>query len=548
MKRVVPAIVSIILLLASCGKEPAVTPWDFNDPVEQEDTTVVVVTPPAPAEYAALLTEFKKGARLFWVKFEADSTVLHFNDSKTLSLPVATMPVEELGSGKPRTLSVNYDGLWVVGSEETGIPCDRELGDSHAYPIYLCFHKPETEDGMFYMYLSNGKAFEMKCERYAKVTGHLPKVYITATRNIKNLVKEKYDEGRIEIYDPDHIYSDVEELKVETSLRLRGNSTSSMPKRPLRLKFHEKKEVLGMPANKDWNLLANYSDKSLLRNMTAMEISRICGMKWTPRMTSVELWYNNSYQGVYNLCEVCEVAKHRVDIDPEGKGDVYLEIDARYGEDVWFNTPINGVPITFKDPEHPSASLLAEIKDLFKKFEAALVANNGTAKQYGDYESLVNYYIINELTKNVDGNLSLSTFISVERGQPFEMSNVWDFDLCLGNCDYLDNNGPTGWWTKNACWYSRLFKDKEFVTLLKKRWAEVYPDLEHIPEYIDQQVALIGDAQYRNFNTWAILKVYVWPNYKIPGSYAGEIDWLKEFYTTRLKWLNTQIQFTQIPK
>ena len=34
----------------------------------------------------------------------------------------------------------------------------------------------------------------------------------------------------------------------------------------------------GRYANKDWILLANYSDKTLLRNVMAMEISRLGGM------------------------------------------------------------------------------------------------------------------------------------------------------------------------------------------------------------------------------------------------------------------------------
>ena len=84
-------------------------------------------------------------------------------------------------------------------------------------------------------------------------------------------------------------------------IRGRGNSTWDMPKKPYKVKLESKASILGMPADKEWALLANYADKTLLRNVTAMEISRICGFKWTPRMVSVEVYMNGKYEGVYTF-------------------------------------------------------------------------------------------------------------------------------------------------------------------------------------------------------------------------------------------------------
>lgn len=84
-------------------------------------------------------------------------------------------------------------------------------------------------------------------------------------------------------------------------IRGRGNSTWGFPKKPWKVKLKEKASLLGMPADKEWALLANYADRTLLRNVTVMHLSEICNFPWTPRMRSVEVYLNNAYQGVYTL-------------------------------------------------------------------------------------------------------------------------------------------------------------------------------------------------------------------------------------------------------
>ena len=84
--------------------------------------------------------------------------------------------------------------------------------------------------------------------------------------------------------------------------------------------------------------------------------------------------------------------------------------------------------------------------------------------------------------------------------------------------------------------------DPDFTAQVKARWIEVYPQIETIPDFIDKQVKILGDAPDRNFKRWNILNTYVWPNAKVTGSYFGEVDWLKENYKNRLEWLDSQIR------
>jgi len=208
-------------------------------------------------------------------------------------------------------------------------------------------------------------------------------------------------------------------------------------------------------------------------------------------------------------------------------------------------------PVMFSDPEEPDSGTIDYAKNYFKQFETALWAKDfNKVYEYIDIESFINYFIIQELTKNVDGNLRKSTFLTLEKGGRLEMYHVWDFDISLGNCDYYYDGLNTweGWWIKDRGasgqyhgWYYRLFKDPAFVDRVKERWNELYPEFKKVPDYIDRQRETMHGAPDRNFKQWDILNVYVWPNAKVTGSYNAEVNWLKENYTKRLSWLNDEI-------
>ena len=400
-----------------------------------------------------------------------------------------------------------------------------------------------------------------------KIKADFPCVYIYTRGNAEVYDRETYIPGTIRIEDPMGDYCDEPVLLGDMRIRGRGNSSwANFPKKPYRIKLEEKAKVFGMPANKDWILLASYSDKTFLRDMVGMELSRICELSWTPKFFPVELYMNNSYMGVYLLGDHKEVAKHRVDIEVAGENDnsgyaltggYYFEIEQQMDEPVCFWTNM-GVPMMFKAPEHPTDAQQKYVQSYFGDFEMVLTGGsfadpvNGYAR-YIDVDSFVNYYIIKELTKDIDGNLRKSSFLVKERGKKLEMYHVWDFDLTLGNCDYFDDfygleNGPRGFFIKDyglqgygTGWYYRLFKDPAFKAKVKKRWNEVKPKLNQVPSYIDTEAAFIRPAADRNFKKWDILNVWVWPNVRVTGSYMGEVAYLKEFYRNRLEWLDTEI-------
>lgn len=394
-----------------------------------------------------------------------------------------------------------------------------------------------------------------------------PAVYIQTQNSRQILDKINWIPGTVTIVDEGLSLWDQRKFEAPMQIRGRGNATwNSFPKKPYRIKLNEKASIFGLPKNKDWILVANYADKSLMRNTVAMKVSEILGFSWTPAIFDVEVYLNDSYLGLYNFMDHKEVAKHRVDITPPGPndnsgdavaGDYYLEIEEAQDEPVCWWTDM-GVPMMFKAPESPTAAQQSYVKNLFKSFENVLRSSyfadpsNGYAR-YIDVDSWVNNYIIQELTKNVDGNLRKSTFITKEKGKKLEMYHVWDFDFTLGNCDYFDDfygltNTYEGWFIRyngrggyGTGWYYYLMKDPAFLKKVKTRWNEVYPQLREVPAYIDACYERDKDAAARNFERWPILHSYVWPNYVVLGSYYAEVDYLKRFYTQRLEWLNAEI-------
>ena len=384
----------------------------------------------------------------------------------------------------------------------------------------------------------------------------LPSVYINTERRQNILSKDEYVNASFHFEDLSGFYTDNKRFSYAGRIKGRGNTTWSMSdKKPYRIKLDEKARIFTPYKNRDWILLANYSDKTLLRNITAMEISRILGMAWTPYMLSVNVYINDQYRGVYTFSDHKEVAGRRVDIevvqpeDTDITGDYYLEVEANMDEPVCFKT-LFGAGINFHEPEYPTEAQLAYIQDWFTGLENSLSAirtkqDYTTWRRYADEASFIDYYLIQELTKNPDGGVYKSTFLTKERGKPLRMYHVWDFDIALGNCNYYEGqySDPTGFVMRNQRWYNYLFLDPTFIAAVKKRWKEVYPALKGVPDFIDRQHALMAGAETANFQTWPILGKYVWPNQFIFNTYTEELNFLKQFVSERIDWMNRAISY-----
>ena len=514
--------------------------------------------PSQPRGFLELVQAYKDGKVFEEAVLQSDSYVLKFTDGYRLTIAESDFKIHDCTSKKPAQVEVS-NSWWTLDGVTIPVKADSSVPDEESLPVYVYF-----DARTLYAWLSNrsvlkfpSKVIEDEKEEMDELARrqNIPVVRID-TKGKPILDKKNYVDGTISISDPEGLYSDVKEFKADMGIRGRGNSTWSFPKKPWKVKLDEKASLLGMPADKEWALLANYADRTLVRNIVAMKLSEICGFSWTPRMRSVEVYLNNEYQGVYTLCEHKKVSKDRVNIDVVAEtdnsgeaitGGYYLEIEEQQDETTCWWTSM-GVPMMFSDPEEPTAKQLEYVKKQFESFEQALWARNWSETtgypKYIDVDSFVDYYIVQELTKNVDGNLRKSSFITKERGKKMEMYHLWDFDLTLGNCGYFWDgvgNGPENFWIKLDKWYPHLFEDPAFVDKVQKRWNELMPEFSKIPDFIDEQVLYLDKAQKRNFEVWSIWESVDWVYFPSLGSYEKEVEYLKEFYTERLQWLDREL-------
>jgi hypothetical protein len=334
-----------------------------------------------------------------------------------------------------------------------------------------------------------------------------------------------------------------------------------MPKRPYNLNLDTATGFLGMPAQRRWSLLANYSDKTLLRTDIAFnKLAAIYNnLAWTPRTQFIDVYLNGSYRGVYQLTESIRLDPNRVNINPvisdsNGNGGYLLEVCERL-EDEFNFVSNNEVSFNCSSPDTnldveidgTSITIFETIKTFVQEAEDALYgndfANPSTGWQkYLDLDTFVDWYLISEITKNSDSIFYSSVYMYYDPAKgKLCMGPIWDFDLSMGNINYNNSEDPTGFRIKSAHWMYRLFRDPVFVSAVKQRWNENFAQLSEVFAYIDLRAEFLNTAQQQNFSKWLILDKYVWPNSRVTGSYAGEIAYLKSWLTTRITWLNTEI-------
>lgn len=368
-------------------------------------------------------------------------------------------------------------------------------------------------------------------------------------------------------------------------IEYRGSTSQSFPKKPYgfetRTADGEELEVklLDMPKEADWTFNATYNDKTLMRDGLTYILAGSF-MEYAPRVRYTELMINGEYQGIYLLIEKIKRGKNRVNIpkikDTDNEGDeltggYIIKIDKETGSNSgegWNSTyrPFPGAwQKTFFQYEYPKAKNITQPQKEYISSHVALAESVLKSddfadtlsgyRQYFDTQSLMDYIIVNELTKNPDA-YRLSTFFYKDRdsdGGKIKFGPVWDYNLALGNVNYCTNGNPEvlvitdfnevcpgdGWVIH--FWWERFLEDKAFYDALKIRWKNLrQKELSDAVIYntIDSIATLIHDAKDRNFDRWPVLGSYIWPNYFVGNTYQEEVDFLKYWLEKRLAWLD----------
>ncbi len=359
----------------------------------------------------------------------------------------------------------------------------------------------------------------------------LPYVIINTPGNRSITSKTEWIEGaEITILNPDQTV----DYKGKMSIKGRGNSTWGYPKKPYAIKLDEKAEVLGMKKHKRWCLLANYMDRTLIRNAVSFEISRRTSLAWTPSGKFVEVILNDKHIGNYYLCEQIKSDKDRVAL----KDGYIFECDSWFDEVYKFRSPVYNVPWQFKDPDEVTPDEVSTIRSIVTEFENTLNdSKKFAAREYLNYidpESFVDWWIVNELAQNSEVNHPKSTYVHMEKGGKFVAGPVWDFDwgTYMVRADY-------GYSSRDRTYYIYwLSQDPEFKKLIKQRWAALKGPLASIPEYIDLVASDLTFSDEINIKMWPINRT---TNQDESLSYTEAINKMKTGYRGKYQWLDSKI-------
>ncbi|MCA0933877.1 CotH kinase family protein [Lutimonas saemankumensis] len=394
-----------------------------------------------------------------------------------------------------------------------------------------------TEIQLYTVSTKDGKSGQYEVDM-TYFTG-LPIIYIETENNQEIDSKEDYFEGTISI-DGGRYFSDFSSASMK--IRGRGNSTWMHPKKPFQMKFPEKTEMLGMPEDKKWVFLAEFSDKTLIRNTIAFEMGYLSDLDYTPESVFAEVVINGVYNGTYNISQKVEESDNRVVLGDTG---YLLEIDQLERldpDDVYFRTDRFLINIKEPDTEYNSDTY-NYARDLINEFEDVLMGpgfadpDSGYSK-YIDIDSFIDWYLISEIVKNQDSRSFSSIFLNVIPGEKIKMGPLWDFDLAFGNVDYSECEHPTGFWVKDHDWYARLFEDPVFVEKVKSRFQYYRENQNFILDKMDFYATQLKWSQYENDEKWDLFGRYVWPNPVVHDSHHAEVAHLKAWYRERMDWLD----------
>lgn len=366
--------------------------------------------------------------------------------------------------------------------------------------------------------------------------------------------KDVYLNGTLSINPNLEFEQETNDLQME--IKGRGNSTWGLPKKPYRIKLKQKAKILGLQEAKNWVLLANYSDKTLLKTSVVFDLGKALNADFTPEYRHVEVVLNGSYIGTYTLTEQIEVNPGRVEItelkpgntgSDQITGGYLVELDRREDETYIVKTTIRTLPFAIKSPDAPTTEQYNYIKKYLTDTENAIYADNfadpvnGYAK-YINVESFINWYLVQELVKNQDAQNYSSIFYYKDKNGKLGMGPLWDFDLSMGNVDYSIAMDPQGWWVKHGPWFTKLFDDPVFEAKVKARWKEIrHKEVEELLKNIDRQSAKLALAQKQNFSVWKILDKKVWPNPQVYYTYESEVNQIKKWLRTRIEWLDSRL-------
>lgn len=353
----------------------------------------------------------------------------------------------------------------------------------------------------------------------------------------------------------------------DLEIKVRGNSTASVGngKRPYRLKFASKKtssdgkahkhDLLGLGYEKrNWVLLANAGDKTMLRNALTCELAKYVGMPFCPGYKYVDLVISSLYRGTYQVTDQVEVGSNRIDIDEDTGWYVEQVSWQSMAEEPYVPAewPMPNI-VCIKNPDTDDYTteqidaLKAEVKTWAKAWANSFYDTSKSGwRAYNDVETFIKYYIATEITGDIDAYFVFKGYRMPDG--PFFWGPIWDKDLAYGNYQDGSSGDPsllTAYYGKcgfESLFQYGLFKDKTFLTLAKASIDRLVSEnlTDYLCNKVDELAALLDNTQKQNYNLYNIQSSEIGEKV-LCATYAEDVEQVKDYLRGRIALVQTEL-------
>lgn len=334
----------------------------------------------------------------------------------------------------------------------------------------------------------------------------------------------------------------------KTQIKGRGNSTWGYEKKPYAIKLDKKTSILGMSKDKRWDLLANYLDRTDIRNAVSFQLARVSpALNWTPMGEYVELIMNGKHLGNYYLCEHIKISKDRVNISAIDEdnpvdltGGYLMEFDVFEDEVNMFKTSLLKLNVKLKDPDWSTGFSINYIRDWVNMLETKMSSNIASTdyKNYLDIDSYIDWWFVHEMTQNWEPNHPKSSYMYKDKESAIDnkihAGPCWDFDYGT----YIPRSSYS-WTIKDAIWYRYLFKDPAFKARVKQKWIAQKSEYETVANsYINELSANIESSVAIDKALWKCKDNI---NQDLNLSFEDAISRMKTALSGKISWMDNEI-------
>ncbi len=342
-----------------------------------------------------------------------------------------------------------------------------------------------------------------------KITTHLPEIRINLDKPLDEIQsKDYYLHGNMTVSfdDPSKNLGPI-----GLNIKGRGNSTWAWPKKPYRLKCDYKVNLLGIPVTKDFALLANYCDYTLLRNTVAYELGRMLGMPYNMDAVPVDVYLNDRYKGSYILTGKVGIGKQSVDID-ERKG-ILWEFNSLGFPEYLCPTETYKINLYPKDPDISEAAAYNcmspdEYIEMWRKdfYHMEREIKKGNPWEVVDLDDFAKYVLVQNLSCNFDFNHLNSVFAyKKDIKDKLHFGPLWDFDkgfdyaVMQPEHRYLIFHYNNGTFLPGEAFFTDLVTHPDFVAAFETLWKDFYDNkLPELLDFIDREAEKIKVSALRD--------------------------------------------------